>query len=55
MPRYVIVYQKDGISQIAKNIDPSPECPARLECPARMEYPARMECPARVQNVSLSM
>ena len=32
MPRYVIVYQKDGISQIAKNIYPSPDALFGVPC-----------------------
>lgn len=40
IPRYVIVYQKDGVEQVATNrLNASEECPSREECPARVTMP----------------
>lgn len=49
LPRYVIIYEKDGIKQIATNrVDATDECPGRMsaeECPGRVQ---REECPGRI-------
>ena len=48
MPRYVIVYEKDGIKQIATNrTSAASECPDREECPGRVKAE---ECPGRISS-----
>lgn len=50
-PRYVVIYEKDGIEQIATNrVDATNECPDRAraeECPGRLQAE---ECPGRISS-----